>query len=688
MKTSSLIDTKPRKWHRWWEVLGGLAWLTLLLIELVHCVKIVEYELSAKWWQMLKGLSIAAASLFLYRHQWQLLASQRIGSPELLLKPLVVRTLMTWVLAALPILLYKFGYIMLVEQALMIAMPILEIVLVGFLVYWVTDAYATVRLLTLHGQEDSGKRYFRWYEWVVFSTLMLWGFGSEWLSINMLKTVLNPLLLIASLFFCVRMRWIAELDIVQRRESLIWIALLASASLVVGYLFFGLINLPIAMIGEIDGNPFLNLLLFFIIAYSALSSIVLISNFSTTLVVEKRLQEAQAFKTLGDKIRNSKDIEGLYFILYETVNDSIEVDSAWIETDEGEVILKKNIEIEEIDKIKLRFDILQHDKIYPVTINVGSPITFSKENQSKSVMAVPLQSWDEQLGVMYLVKKEANSLGMQAESLVTSFARQVSAAIHNLELLDQAVASERMQREVIIAKEVQQTLLPRNFDTDGKLQIHAVAKAAKEMGGDYYDFYRISEDEFMVVIADVSGNGVSAAFNMAEFKGIFQTLASQHLKPDELLAKANTAVSLCFPRVRFITASVFLIQTKHGKTYHARGGHCPALFWNQQQQKAYYLEGKGLGLGILRNEKYQMHVELQELAFQPGDLLVLYTDGITEALDETSTQLYGEKRLKKFVEQHADLPIKELADGIINDAKQFSNDHLESDDHSLVIIKF
>lgn len=676
--------------YRIWELLGAAAWVVLLVAELIHCVKIVDLgqELPGSWWQLLKGVLLGLSGFFFFQQHWYYLSAQRLSNPYHLLQPLVIRSALLWLIATVPIMAYKFGAVILVDRAMMVAIPIIEIILLGFLIYWATDAYAVMRLLSLHGQNDAGRRYFHWFEYGLFGTLLLWGFGPEWETLSKLKTVINPLFLLSAVFFSFRQRWVVEVDAEKRRQSLFWTSMIGLLALVISYVFYGLIKLPMAMIGEIHGAPFLNTLLFFVMIYSVFSFIVILSNFPTSLVVEKRLQEVAAFKALGDQIRQSKDVHELYHILKESVKASIELDAVWIETDQGDVVLREGIELDTIEKIKLQFDVSQHDKIYPKTLNLGNYIPFGESGKGQSVMAVPLQSWDEQLGIIYLMKREANSLGIQAETLVTSFARQVSAAIHNLELLDQALSSERLKREMIIAKEIQQTLLPSNFDTNGKLQIHALARPAQEMGGDYYDFYRINDEQFMLVIADVSGNGVPAAFNMAEFKGIFQTLASQYLKPDELLAQANVAVSACFSRSRFITASVFLFYTAESKVYHARGGHCPALFWEQQKQQATYLEGKGLGLGILRNDKYRSHVALQVFDYSPGDLLVLYTDGITEAHDDTYEHLYGTKRLRAVVEQNAGLPIKKLADSIIDDVRQFSNDHLDFDDHSLVIIKF
>src|SRR5690606_6033987 len=106
------------------------------------------------------------------------------------------------------------------------------------------------------------------------------------------------------------------------------------------------------------------------------------------------------------------------------------------------------------------------------------------------------------------------------------------------------------------------------------------------------------------VMGDVSGNGTSAAFNMAQMKGVFQSLVQMDVKADEFMIYANNALSRCLEKNSFITLTMFIIDTREKKFQCARAGHCPSLYFSIKDQNAFYLNNKGLGLGIIRNNQY------------------------------------------------------------------------------------
>jgi len=170
-------------------------------------------------------------------------------------------------------------------------------------------------------------------------------------------------------------------------------------------------------------------------------------------------------------------------------------------------------------------------------------------------------------------------------------------------------------------------------------------------------------------------------------KGIFHSLARITIDPKEFLVHANNALSACLERTSFITGAFFHIDTKNRCIKFSRAGHCPSLFYNQKDNSAGYFKNKGLGLGIVRNLSYSNYVQVNEITYSQGDILILYTDGITEATNADNDQ-FGYDRLKHSLETRTGLPPDEIKEGIIKDLYQFIGSENLNDDYTLVIIKF
>jgi serine phosphatase RsbU (regulator of sigma subunit) len=272
--------------------------------------------------------------------------------------------------------------------------------------------------------------------------------------------------------------------------------------------------------------------------------------------------------------------------------------------------------------------------------------------------------------------------------MVNTFSAQAGIAIQNFRLISQVVENERYKNELEIAKSVQERLLPEKLQVNGKFEFFAKSKPATEVGGDYYDLHQLNEDEYVVIIADVAGKGISAAFNMAQMKGIFQGLVRLNLSPDDFLVSANAALSDCLEKSAFITASYYHINTLKKKIRYARAGHCPTLFYRQDLQKVTYLETDGLGLGIIRNDTYKNYVSVNEVTYQENDIMMLYTDGIVEAQDAENKEIYGFDRLHTYLENHYTNSLEEIGTTLINQLLEYTRTGNINDDFTILLIKF
>ena len=207
------------------------------------------------------------------------------------------------------------------------------------------------------------------------------------------------------------------------------------------------------------------------------------------------------------------------------------------------------------------------------------------------------------------------------------------------------------------------------------------------MGGDYYDLLELKKGHYGLIVGDVSGKGTSAAFHMAQMKGIFHSLAAQDVRPGEFIKRANRALSACLEKHSFITASYFWIDTNKSQIEFSRAGHVPALYYENVKHEVTLLEERGMGLGILRNSNYDKFVQNKTLSYHPDDILVLYTDGIMEAKNNKNEQ-FGIERLKTLLAKHKEKNPTEIKEVIIQELMNFLNGIKLDDDYTLLVVKF
>ncbi|NJM26151.1 MAG: serine/threonine-protein phosphatase [Bacteroidia bacterium] len=218
-------------------------------------------------------------------------------------------------------------------------------------------------------------------------------------------------------------------------------------------------------------------------------------------------------------------------------------------------------------------------------------------------------------------------------------------------------------------------------------EVSAFSESADEVGGDYYDTLRINEHLISLIIADVSGKGTTAAFHMSQMKGIFHSLSQDCIEPDEFMYRANQALVHCLERGSFISATYFTLDTQTKKVRYARAGHCPVLLYCSADDKTVYLKDKGVALGMVRNKGYRNFIQANEFNYRPGDIMVLYTDGITEAKNGKGDE-FGYERLEKAVFEVKMNSSKDIEEHIIKELYTFSGSENINDDYTTMIIKF
>jgi serine phosphatase RsbU (regulator of sigma subunit) len=259
------------------------------------------------------------------------------------------------------------------------------------------------------------------------------------------------------------------------------------------------------------------------------------------------------------------------------------------------------------------------------------------------------------------------------------------------DLLQQKAEKERLEQELLIARNIQMSLLPQAAMTMPGVSLTAHCEPAREVGGDYYDFLPIDDSRFAVLIADVAGKGTSAALYMAELKGIILSLSQRYRSPRALLMDANRILARHLDTRTFITITYAVIDVDAGTLTYARAGHCPLIYLPGPQaadRRAQVLlpDGMVLGLNLDAGELFDGQLEESTLRLNPGDLFLLYTDGITEAMNADG-DCFGDARLSALIETHADLPGDELRERIVREVISFAGTTVQQDDMTMLILK-
>ena len=260
-------------------------------------------------------------------------------------------------------------------------------------------------------------------------------------------------------------------------------------------------------------------------------------------------------------------------------------------------------------------------------------------------------------------------------------------------LLLTAAEKKRMEEELRIARQIQMSLLPRgNLDIPG-LGITALCVPAREVGGDYYDFFPLGPGRLGVLIADVAGKGTSAALYMAELKGLIMALSQTYQSPRQLLIEANRILSDNLDTRSFITMTYAVIDLVSGVMTYARAGHTPLIYMagpaSGREPAAQVLIPSGMVLGLRIDgamEKFNELLEEKEISLHRGDVMVFYTDGITEAMN-ADNDLFGDSRLSRIVEEHGHLDSDELRERILREIETFVGSADQHDDMTMILIK-
>ena len=438
-------------------------------------------------------------------------------------------------------------------------------------------------------------------------------------------------------------------------------------------------------------NVFVSLILIYSAIYFSMLFFTTLFHIPTAEVFDRKAQEVSSLQYFSKLITQVLDFDELT----ETVTDiTIKVSNAdaswiiWKEHNDFVPIANNNIgfvDSELINKFILRkvsWDGLSETTFLKLT-EFDELVKVSK--LYKALAVSPLKAHGKVKGLLVAVRKDETRFNEEDRNAIATFSDYASVAIENSGLLEESIEKERLEKELDVAREIQKKILPEKNPVYDGLEISSVFIPAFEVGGDFYDFFEISKTKLGFVIADVSGKGITAAFIMAEVKGIFESLSKIIESPKEILMKANEILNRTLDNKTFVSAVYGLIDIERGQMKISRAGHCPVILLRNDIAQS--VKPSGIGLGISEVDHFKEHLDEVIIELEENDTIVLYTDGITEAKNENLDD-FGEKYFTEILLENRNNIVDEISKKVIEEVTMFSHNYSQYDDITLVILKW
>jgi sigma-B regulation protein RsbU (phosphoserine phosphatase) len=348
-------------------------------------------------------------------------------------------------------------------------------------------------------------------------------------------------------------------------------------------------------------------------------------------------------------------------------------------------------ENEEIDILASKYDnakLLSLIKRYELWNNQDSIKKEAIENLYSELydlgieLIVPMQLQGKTRGLILLGGRAGNREYKDSDiEFIFSVGNLAIISLENNRLFLEALEKQKMEEELLIARDIQRNLLPQKLPEYEHYDIAALNVSSKQVGGDYYDVIPLDDKRFYIAIADVSGKGVPASLMMASIQAFLQVICRQGIKIDEATGLINDLVTANTSEGRFITFFWGYINTKTNTLTYVNAGHNhPYILRGNNIIK---LDKGGIILGVM---KTVVPYIFEEVELKKDDVIILYTDGVSEALN-LQYEEYSEKRLEKVAKSLVNKTAKEILNGIKEDVQIFTQGNLQSDDITMIVIK-
>lgn len=339
--------------------------------------------------------------------------------------------------------------------------------------------------------------------------------------------------------------------------------------------------------------------------------------------------------------------------------------------------IRSGLSDKEMDKLfGLEDDLVEVDK------ELATAIPFLKKNEIKAVIGLHFQS--EKIALVG-VGARANEEDYTSSDykFLRSLGNLAVLSIQKTYLLEERIEKERLEEELNIAKSIQRGLLPDPIPRCPQLDIAAKNISSFQVGGDYYDILETPDKNILFAIGDVTGKGIPAALLMANLQAMLHVLLPIDITLSEASGQVNDIIYRNTPSDKFITFFWGIFNPNNSEFRFVNAGHNPPIWLKAGEEQAEELEEGGLILGAMPT---MAPYEEQTIRLSTNDLLVFYTDGVTEAMNPEETEEYGEQRLFDCIKEHRDQSSEDIQKAIIESVHKFSKD-IQYDDITLIVLK-
>ena len=290
-------------------------------------------------------------------------------------------------------------------------------------------------------------------------------------------------------------------------------------------------------------------------------------------------------------------------------------------------------------------------------------------------------------GERALIKIDKSNIRLQLALNATEFImRGKKFTLVSLQNIQSELERERMAKELEIAHQVQMSLLPKGSPIIPGYDIAGSCIPAEEVGGDYYDYIHLDNGNLGIAVGDVSGKGMPAAIYMTLTKGVIQSQSDEMFSPKEVLTKINSLIYQSIERKSFVSMFYSILDPNNRKLICSRAGHNPAILFRNGENGCKLIEPSGIALGLESGDVFSDVIHEEEIGLERGDLLVLHTDGFTEAMNENQDE-YGEERLVDIIRKNKDKDSMALIEAVSQDVRQFTETYPQHDDMTMVSVR-
>ncbi len=304
-----------------------------------------------------------------------------------------------------------------------------------------------------------------------------------------------------------------------------------------------------------------------------------------------------------------------------------------------------------------------------------------------SALVAPLKYGGRDLGVLAVARKHDAGAYTESEfELFQSASEQAAFALGNAMIHQEAGEKRKIENELRTARLVQQVLLPRNRPQIEGYRLEGVNRPARLISGDYYDYIDLGDGRWAVVIADVSGKGVAAGLLMAMCRSVLRSELTRESDPLKAVSQLNRQLFNDIREDSFISMALYVVNASYGKVQLVRAGHDKAPLLRCSTKEIEWIKPPGLAIGLDDGDVFDRVTKLHEFELEPGDVLLLYTDGVTEAHNCAEDE-FGVESMLNVIKESAELGAENVVATMLKSLDTFVGDAMQSDDITMIALE-